>query len=36
MSERKRARDALHNALAAIDSGSPASPDNAGSGKNPS
>ena len=36
MSERKRARDALHNTLAAIDSGSPASPANAGSGKNPS
>ena len=36
MSERKRARDALHNTLAAIDSGSAASPDNAGSGKNPS
>ena len=36
MSERKREREALHNQLAAIDSASRSSPDNAGSGKNPS
>jgi hypothetical protein len=36
ISERKRERDALHKSLAAIDSGSPASTDNAGSGNTPS